>query len=501
MARKIHSRYKITGTLTTQSPIHVGGIGGNADTDLALAVNGEGKYYIPGTSLAGALRAWMTTINPDITKALWGFQEEKDDFGYASFVIVEDGIIQSTLVEIRDGVAIDRYSATAAEGMKYDRAVLPRGTKIPLQLTIERDANLTDSQWETYQTLFAQLIAALKDGEIYLGAAKSRGLGKVKLYDEIIKEENLLTQEGILQILNNQQPTVDWHHLYTSHEQSRHKLDITIKWQPNGCVMVKAEGDGLAVNILPLVSHIDSHVTFVIPGSSLKGVWRSQAEKIVRTVFSQPIPDTFAEQIQLKLVNTLFGAPATIDTKDTEQTQLGYLSCLAIDDCYANIPITDNQWTSITNADSDQSLRNFLDNVGLRDTQLAYHVAIDRWTGGAADGFLYTVLEPMSVSWQPITLSLNLHRLNKSEKEQEYYPSLALFFLVLRDFMNSQIPIGFGTNRGMGAINVTEVEIKGKGIPDEFSTLSATKLEKFYDLDKELLGSLNKYWQNWIQEG
>ena len=54
MARKMQARWKINGTLTAETPIHVGGMGGDADTDLALAINGGGNYYIPGTRLAGA---------------------------------------------------------------------------------------------------------------------------------------------------------------------------------------------------------------------------------------------------------------------------------------------------------------------------------------------------------------------------------------------------------------------------------------------------------------
>ncbi|MGI0483504.1 RAMP superfamily CRISPR-associated protein, partial [Geminocystis sp. CENA526] len=408
MARKIHSRYKITGNLITISPIHIGGVGGNADTDMALAVNGEGKFYLPATSLAGALRAYMATFNPDITDKIWGFQEAKGDNGYASFVIVEDAVINSAIVEIRDGVAIDRYSGTAAEGMKFDRAILPKGVTIPISLTLERDAKLSDGEWQDYQNAFAQLITALEEGEIYLGGAKSRGLGRVKLYDTRIIEEDLLTPTGILGILNNQQKIVNWSKIYASGENCQNKLEITIKWTPVGAVMVKSEGDGMTVDILPLVSGKGGGLTFVIPGSSLKGVWRSQAERIIRTVcnHSLTLDDDFNQQVTLELIKTLFGTPAELDEN---QKQLGYLSCLAVDDCFANIPMASHQWASITDATKDSSLRNSLDSMGLQDTQLGYHVGIDRWIGSAAEGFLYTTLEPFGVNWENIEISLNLH--------------------------------------------------------------------------------------------
>ncbi len=263
--------------------------------------------------------------------------------------------------------------------------------------------------------------------------------------------------------------------------------------------MVKSEGDGIAVDILPLVSGCNGSLTFVIPGSSLKGVWRSQAERIVRTLKAQTIGDNFAEQVKVDLVKTLFGAAAELDEN---KQQLGYLGSLAIDDCYANIPISPDQWASVTNARDKEELRTSLDAAKLNDTQQAFHVAIDRWTGGAADGFLYSVLEPMGVSWQPIQLTLNLERLQTRQPGDIYYPAIALFLLVLRDFMNNRLPIGFGTNRGMGAIKVKEIKIQGTGNLGELKDIQNLILTKndFSEIHTDLITMLNKEWQNWIKQ-
>lgn len=178
MARKLHSKYKITGSLTAMSPIHVGGLGGNVDTDLALAVNGQGEYYIPGTSLAGALRAWMELIDPTATNYLWGEQKPNSEEGHASFIVVEDAAIKMAgmTAEIRDGVAIDRYWGTAVEKMKFDRMILPRGVKISLGITLERplervDKNkktvkISEEEWSDYQAKFTQLLSALQECQI-----------------------------------------------------------------------------------------------------------------------------------------------------------------------------------------------------------------------------------------------------------------------------------------------------------------------------------------------
>ena len=59
MGRHISSRLKIRGELIAETPLHVGGYGESFETDLALARNGNDEFYIPGTSLTGALRCWF----------------------------------------------------------------------------------------------------------------------------------------------------------------------------------------------------------------------------------------------------------------------------------------------------------------------------------------------------------------------------------------------------------------------------------------------------------
>lgn len=517
MARKIHSRYKITGSLTALSPIHVGGLGGNVDTDLALAVNGKGEYYIPGTSLAGALRNWMEIIDSETTNFLWGYQDPNSQEGYASFILVEDSIIELSgmTAEIRDGVAIDRNWGTAVERMKFDRMILPRGVNIPLEITLERRADLLDEQWINYQSKFTQLLAALQNGQISLGAAKTRGLGRVKLDKIVIKEEILGNRKGILNTLLNQGSQVDWNNLISQNDSNLPaKLEIEIHWKPISPVMVKAEGEGITVDILPLVSGFHSGITFVLPGSSIKGALRTQAERILRTVLQRETPriddegnKNFNDQIDLPLIKTLFGSPAKLalldsdTTQEKQEQQLGYLGALSVDDCFAKIPL--KSWSEVENAINEETLISALIDNNLNNTQQAFHVGIDRWTGGAADSFLYTVLEPIGFSWYPLNLSLDLHRLNrtKQEQEEEYFPGLVLLLLTLRDLMNERIPLGFGINRGMGAIKINTINFKGIGELKDLDPLKSLTLTQnsLLDINRELLEQLSKSWQVWIE--
>jgi len=509
MARQIKTRWKISATLTALTPLHVGGIGGDVDTDLALAVNGRGNYYLPGTSLAGALRGWMAqSRNIDQVRHYWG--DHDSEHRGASFILVEDAEIaleRGQRIEIREGVGIDRYTGAAAERFKYNRAILPKGVSIPLKITLDCQASHDPAElW--------QVLQALEQGDIRIGAAKTRGLGKVQLKDIEIHCQDLNNADGLFKTLLDQVPPQDWSQLRQATPYlPPARLNFTLGWKPRDPVMVKAEGDGIAVDILPLVSQVDSGVRFVIPGSSIKGVLRAHAERIVRTVCHLEVTaeTKFNQQLQVPLVEILFGSaeknkPQTNGSKNGSQGNIG---ALAVDDCYASLEMMASHWAAVgnapkaTNGTFTQFEETLVTALGGREKpfqtlQPAIHVAIDRWTGGAADSMLYSVLEPIGVSWEPIGLFLDVDRLCKYYS-QELKPAIALLFLVLRDFAHRKIPIGYGTNRGMGTVEVTEIVAQGNGL----NCLDGLDGEKIItpnldSLDDSLLNDLTQEWQQWI---
>ncbi|MDQ3886064.1 MAG: RAMP superfamily CRISPR-associated protein, partial [Actinomycetota bacterium] len=57
MAREVVAITRLTAEATTSSPLHVGGWAAAPGADAALARDGQGQLVLPGSSLAGALRA------------------------------------------------------------------------------------------------------------------------------------------------------------------------------------------------------------------------------------------------------------------------------------------------------------------------------------------------------------------------------------------------------------------------------------------------------------
>ncbi len=523
MARRINSRLQITGQFIARTPLHIGGTGGSADTDLALAVNGRGEFYIPGTSLAGPLRAWLEHNAQESINDWWGYQIA--DQGQASYVFVEDGCVtppegKQIKAEIRDGVGIDRVTGAAANQIKYDRAVLPRGTRVCFTMTVELPADTPEqSQQKLRNKIRAQtetVLQALQSDEIRFGAAKTRGLGRVEVRDLKIREQGFLTKRDMLKTLSgeSQEPEA----AVAMPSAPRPRLTISIEWHPRGPLMVKAERDGIAVDMLPLVSAIDEQLTFVLPGSSIKGAFRSQAERIVRTVLGLSAPkQDFIDQVEVRgprqngsedrkndasLIGWLFGVAVRNEEEDEDQSiPLPGLGVLTVDDCYAECRIDEKEWGAIEQADDERELRGALDAAQLPHAQQAFHVAIDRWLGSAADGFLYTVLEPHGLAWEEINLKLDLSRIPQGQEKLRSCAVMCLL-LVLRDFAADRIPLGFGTNRGMGAVEVTGITITPHGLDPALTQLQQVRIQsgKLVGLSDELRASLNRAWAQWTEE-
>jgi CRISPR/Cas system CSM-associated protein Csm3 (group 7 of RAMP superfamily) len=551
MARNIQGRFLLQGTLIAVTPLHVGGHGEDVDTDLPLARNGAGKWYVPGTSLAGVLRQWNEQClreragshegaagAADLVRRLWGYQEEQA--GHASYVIVDDAeVVQSdqVLVEVRDGVGIDRCWGGAAETIKYDRAVLPAGTMLPLRVIVEYGDGSADrppppTRHEALAIL-GGLQQVMASEQLKLGAAGTRGLGRVKLEAGRLVEQTFASRRGVLDVLRSpdggQSPSPE-------DIQAAQKacalvyppwVRVIVRWRPRGPLMVKAGLDGVASDMVPLVSGQGRDaVALVLPGSSIKGALRYRAECILRTLLGirasrdGDSKNRFLSDVRVPLVDEVFGQRGL--SKEEQKADENQAACvneksnaadataagdgaafvpkpgrgaLSVADCYAKSTLKHQAWQAILWAEDDKTLCAEIDKAGLR-WQQAYHVAVDRWTGGAAESFLYTVLEPHGVTWEPIRLELDLGRIPAECR----HASIALLLFLLRDLVEGRLPLGFGTNRGLGAVEVERIDFE---VPNGFDLAGlksgSFEKEEFRQFCREISATLNGAWQRRLQ--
>lgn len=520
MNRRLSKLLTITGELETTEPLHVGGAESAIETDLPLARDGRGRLYVPGTSLAGPMRAWMEeAFNGSLAdvNALWG---DADLIG-ASRILVDDALVtesDSGNAEIWDHVGIDREYGSAAKGVKYDREVLPPGTTLQLSLEAELDGPAEP----TARTLIGHLLQALANGVIGFGAARTRGNGGIKLKRHTVQivEDDWSKLHSVIALLRKRigqlEPDgISMNTLVKARTDLKPTpedfIDIEIVWEPAGPVMVKSPRDGEAIDMLPFVSGTSTGFAMVLPGASIKGALRSQAERIVRTVrrsataWSDEPRARHRQQLAEPLVTTLFGTARRASESDLEEddaSDLGPLpgkSAVSVAQCSSRGTVPSlRPWLALETATketlSDAVVSLAVEGFGRLDP--AMHVAIDRWTGGAADTALFSAVEPFGVSWTPIKLRLDLRRILPAERDA----AIGLLLVLLRDLTEGRITIGFGGNRGYGAIAVTSVvaTVSNGSLAATYSWLGGTNLLSLAALEAAKLQGIEANWQRWI---
>ena len=225
---KFHNRVVIDAKLIATTPIFVGA---RADSYKPGEVNGAcvkdayGRPYIPGSSLKGVLRAFLSSVlhepinskvnatfrtmkmredavsaakkkNPEeyekmrddeilamlvfgeSTKVerLFGSEVMAGKVKIADAVLVEDRIV----LEVRNGVAIDRDAHTAIGGALFETEVVPAGTVFRFNASAD---NLSAEEAD----LFEKLMAYFADGNITVGGRSRSGLGSVELREITVK--------------------------------------------------------------------------------------------------------------------------------------------------------------------------------------------------------------------------------------------------------------------------------------------------------------------------
>lgn len=316
-------RYLFVGSITLKEALHIGSGEGSERTDALVVRDGDEIFYIPGTGFLGIFRNAVEKVVPFID----GFSscqsngdcEKKEPeyvcdtcklFGYGgkvSKVIFNNCTLdrEINISEIRDGVSIQRISETAVpkRKAKFDYEVIPKGSKfnfwIELLNPTERD-----------KILFSLGFNELQNGYTGIGAKTSIGLGDFDIFIDSVYELDTsnFTQlkDYILDVnykgveipnpLSHWIEGVNFDHSKTKNVEGDHNIpnlcSIKYKLIFKEPFLIKS-GDPS----MPGLEELDARfitTTFwngnswvekpYLIGSSLKGIYRSRCEKIVRTL-------------------------------------------------------------------------------------------------------------------------------------------------------------------------------------------------------------------------
>ncbi len=500
MGRNLHSVICITGKLVAKTPVHSGGLRDSVFTDLPLAVNGKGEVYFPGSAIAGPLRDWWRSACPELEDEVWGRVEGQggEKGGWASILFVHDApLIKAIDLDLAQHVAIDHRSGTAALNKKFDRELAPVEARFRLCLELQRPAKeygpakaMDDCTWEKIQSVLRGMLEDLCEGEIRFGADKSRGRGKLILKNEKISSRDL--GSGILDTLvkdAGSKGICEFFKNIKAIRPSRQQLKLFLKCQSVAPVMQRHEAEGTAVDMLPAVAVEGDKRKPFLSGTGIKGAFRAQSARILRTVLG--CED--ADENKLELVNALYGTAKTKDENSKEDKALKSdlddpdyrepgQGAVSFDDYRMDRPLSLCDWQRLLTLDASSSIerlahfRTEAKNTKWKDFRPVAHVAIDRWTGGAANKFLFSRLEP-ELDAIDLAVTIDFERIApprtywdipngcapKGKQELVLFrrAAFALFLLTLRDFARGRIPLGYGVNRGLGDLDLTKATFDG----------------------------------------
>jgi len=211
-------RLYLLGTIKTTAPLHIG-LGTQIgvlphETDQPVLLDWEGKPYIPGTSLSGVMRTVATQLVAVLDG--WGLEDVLSLFGSArskreereqskasklpshpSKLRVRHARLKSEWrgwTEVRDSVGIDRKRGAARKGIKFDYEILPKGFEFDLWIEL-RDGNERD------EALLAMVLTALETLPFSVGAKGGSGLGALEWRIEKVVGINLTDKNDLLGFL------------------------------------------------------------------------------------------------------------------------------------------------------------------------------------------------------------------------------------------------------------------------------------------------------------
>jgi CRISPR-associated RAMP protein (TIGR02581 family) len=217
------NRFELHGVIMLETALHIGTGQASATTDAGVVRDFQGRAFIPGSSLKGAFRSaverrvewlglWSCLLDdqacltnkrtddvmngkPWHEQSLeWRLRKMETElcdtcqlFGSTVLggkVQVDDAslseeveLVAQSLIEVRDGVGIDRDAGTAVDQAKFDYEVVPSLTAFRFYLTAE---NLSKPDW----ALLALGLLEMMNGNVPLGGKSTRGLGRCRLHLE-----------------------------------------------------------------------------------------------------------------------------------------------------------------------------------------------------------------------------------------------------------------------------------------------------------------------------
>ena len=409
------------------TPLAVGSGEKGFMTDALVAKDINGMPYIPGTSIAGVIRhALGDKTNNE--SSIFGYHKGKNAAGsrimFSDAVMIGkdgkvlDGIQQIDFSDdfynhfvnlpVRQHVRINEFG-TAEKGGKFDEQVVYQGARFVFEMEYISEENDIKP--------FENALDQLQYTTFRLGGGTRKGFGKIKLIS-IQQRSYDLTKDIDLYLEKSSSLKDEWDAecIAVEHVEDKEWVKYEMVLQPNDFILFAsglgdedADDTPVTESVItwsneknPIPSFIDDCI--LIPGSSIKGALAHRT-----AYYWNKGKGYFAGDPRAKTADKCPAVIAIFGSSDDEVPQRGNF---IIDDLISEPA----------------------------PSKLFNHVKIDRFTGGAIAGALFTekVTDARNLRF-PLTI------LVKASPENRIY-----FESALNDLKKGLLPLGGSSNRGMG---------------------------------------------------
>ena len=292
------------GELVLDAPLLIGsggGAEGEDDKGIHVLRNKEGIPYIPGTSLAGVLRAFVEADDPEAGALIFGTPQDR----YSNAVLelqsalsIYDVKLSNARTIVRDGVSIDGVTGVAVEHHKFDYEAIDSGAHGILQLEITL-RGIHAAEQENLDAALERLRGRLLGG-FYLGAHTTKGFGRAHMSNLTVNRYDFRQPKDVLAWLSPERKESSCHEQYEGNTEQRvyaaedfvidadfalaHSL--IIRDYDKATRDAQSSGD----TTISAVMKTDSRRRYIIPGTSLKGVLRHRSDYILQQLGAATLP-------------------------------------------------------------------------------------------------------------------------------------------------------------------------------------------------------------------
>ena len=440
-SRIINKRIIVQGTLILTSPAVFSNGDSEGPMDMMILRDSVSDHaLLPGSSLAGALRAYLELHNDNeenLATLLFGAEKKskdnQQDRGEQSRLVIWDALSSKVpTIETRDGVRINPQTGVADDKAKYDLELMATNTcfDLCLELVIDKDADEP-----MLKQALSCILNALKDGHITLGMKKTRGFGKVMVSEYHVQEFDMNNSTGLenwlkwqFKPLKTGQKLNKLPHWLTAKPAlpPQVRCTLTATFKLDSSLLIRADASHvrgskkdnpeyllLRIDAAHLTSRKDKKMVPVIPGTSWAGVLRHRAERICNTL----------DITSCTIINDLFGWTPEPEAKHHK----GQQSRVVVEDSQINQP-TKLDW-------------------------IQNRIAIDRFTGGAYHGALFREQPVWPTQETTVTLELQIKPLaGKPVTDAE----VGLLLLLLKDLWTGDLAVGGERSIGRGRLQGVE---------------------------------------------